>query len=359
MKILAPVNNPKEVDRIIGAGADEIYCGVIPSDWMSKYTNVASVNRREWVTANLNSFFQLKEVINIAHSSNIPVYVTLNALYTKSQYPLLLNQVKKFEEMKVDALIVADLGLLLTLRKEKIDLDVHISTGGTTFNSQTAKFYEQFGISRIVLPRHLKVEEAEEIVKKCPAIGFEVFILNSGCKNIDGFCTFQHGINEILHKQMWNLPKKLNFDRHFLNILRRLPKNLVKNIKTDIFGVDSACLLNYKVFFSQLFVNLTKKEKQLIKKNISDNFSLFSGIDTCGACRLSEFQDIGICSVKIVGRNYSTEKKVKDVKFLKTILSCLENRSLDKQKFKEHVRSTFRRIYKLDCGKLCYYPDGV
>lgn len=359
MKILAPVNNPKEVDRIIGAGADEIYCGVIPSDWMSKYTNVASVNRREWMTANLNSFFQLKEVINTAHNSNIPVYVTLNALYTKSQYPLLLNQVKKFEEMKVDALIVADLGLLLTLRKEKIDLDVHISTGGTTFNSQTAKFYEQFGISRIVLPRHLKVEEIARLVKGCPSLQFEVFILNSGCKNIDGFCTFQHGISEILHKQIWNLPKKLNFDRHFLNIIRKLPKWLVKNIKADVFGVDSACLLNYKIFFSSGSEDLTRKQKQAIIRNISENFSLFSGIDTCGVCRLSEFRDIGIGSIKIVGRNYSTEKKVKDVQFLKTILSCLENRSLDKQKFQEYVRSTFRRIYKVNCRRLCYYPDGV
>lgn len=358
MKILAPVNNPREVERIIQAGADEIYCGVLPHNWMGIYTNIASPNRREWRTANLTNFYELKEVVDIAHN-NIPVYLTLNALYTKKQYPLVFKQVEQSKKIGVDALIVADLGLLLSLKKIKMDLDIHISTGGTTFNSETAKFYAELGVSRIILPRDLNIQEMEQIIKCCPSLKFEVFILNSGCKNIDGFCTFQHGVNEILHGQLWNLPKRLNFDRHLLNVIRRLPRNLTQWLKADIFGIDSACLLNYKISLTSAPIGIDKRQKQALLKNISFGFNLLSGVDTCGTCRLAEFEKMGVYGVKIVGRNYSTLKKLNDVRFLKTVLSYLATNQSDTKEFYTFVRMTFKQIYKMDCSDLCYYPDGM
>lgn len=360
MKILAPVNNPKEVTKIIQAGADEIYCGVLTQNWIKRYTNVASINRREWKTANLNSFSELQEVVEIAHSNNIPVNLTLNALYTEKQYPLVFEQIEQSKKMGIDALIVADLGLLLSIKKRKIDLDIHISTGGTTFNSETAKFYEDLGATRIILPRHLQIEEMEQIIKSCPSLRFEVFILNSGCKNIDGFCTFQHGVNEILHRQVWNLPKKFNFDRYLLNVIRRLPPKLADKIKADIFGIDSACLLNYAVSFDSAPENLNeKKQQKFILKNIAAGFNLLSGVDTCGVCRLAELEKIGVYGLKIVGRNYSTGKKIKDVRLLRMTLSYLETNRFDTKEFYIFVKKTFKQLYKIGCGNLCYYPDGM
>jgi len=359
MKILVPVNNPKEADKVIQAGADEIYCGVLSHNWMETYTNIASSNRREWRAANLDSFSELRQVVDIAHSNNIPVYLALNALYTERQYPLVFEQAGQAKKDGVDALIVADLGLLLSLKRRKIDLDIHISTGGTTFNSQTAKFYEELGASRIILPRHLQIEEIKGILNDCPTLKFEVFILNSGCKNIDGFCTFQHGVNEILHGQIWNLPKRLNFDRHLLNGIRRLPSNLTQRLKANIFGIDSACLLNYEISLVSDSTDLDKKRRQAILKNISSGFNLLSGVDTCGVCKLAEFENIGVYGVKIVGRNYSTLKKINDTRFLKTVLSYLATNHPDTKEFYTFVRMTFKQIYKMDCGDLCYYPDGI
>lgn len=359
MKILAPTNNPKEAERIIEAGADELYCGVLPEDWKGEYTNAASCNRREWKTANLSSFDQLKEVVDIAHSKGVFVYLVLNALYTKGQHPYLFKQVERATKIGVDALIVADLGFLLTLKKEKAGLDIHISTGGTTFNSQTAKFYEDFGISRINLPRHLQIQEMAEIIKDCPSIKFDCFILNSGCKNIDGFCTFQHGVNEILHKQVWDIPKKLNLDRYLLDTVRRLPMRLAERIKGDLFGIDSACLLNYDISFMSDSKGLDKRGKKSILNNISRSFSLLSGVDTCGVCRLAELKKIGVYGVKIVGRNYSASKKVKDVRFLKKALSYIEEKDPELEEFYNYVKDAFRQAYGMDCRRLCYYPDGM
>jgi U32 family peptidase len=357
MNILAPVNSPQEVQKIIQAGADEIFCGVLPNNWKEKHTNMASPNRREWATANLKNYGELQEVVNIAHAINKPVFLTLNALYTQKQYPLVCEQIEEAKKTGIDALIVADLGLLITLKKLNTGLDIHISTGGTVFNSQTAKFYEDLGASRIVLPRHLQVKEIEQIVKDCPTLKFEVFILNSGCKNIDGFCTFQHGINEILHGKLWDFPKKLNFDRHLLNAIRRLPKGLSRNIKSGIFGIDSACLLNYQVDLYSSPINLNKKREREIINNVSSCFNMLSGVDTCGACRLAEFLKMGICAVKVVGRNYSTAKKVKDVIFLSKVLFYLEEKHPLEKELTIFVKKTFKQIYSINCGNLCYYPD--
>lgn len=352
IKILAPVNNPEEVERIIDAGASEIYCGVLPEDWLRSYGNIASTNRREWKTANLKSFSSLKKTVDKAHKKNTPVYLAMNGLYSQGQYPLLLKQAKEAETIGVDALIVADLGLLLTLKKEKSALKVHISTGGTAFNSQTVKFYEDLGVSRIILPRHLNVEEIAGIIRDCPSMDFEVFILNSGCKNIDGFCTFQHGVNEILHGKTWDLPKKLNFDRHLLKAIRILPACISRNMKIDFFGVDSACLLSYKVGFHQA-EGLSKAGMRRVLKNVSSCFGIVSGIDTCGACRLPYFKKIGVKAVKIVGRNYSTGKKTADVSFLKMILDRLENDSVND----DYIKKTFKRVYGMKCKEFCYYPE--
>jgi putative protease len=359
MKILAPVNNPKEVKKIIQAGADEIYCGVLPHNWMRIYTNIASPNRREWRTANLANFYELKEVVDIAHNNNIPVYLALNALYTEKQYPLIFEQVEQSKKIGVDALIVADLGLLLSLKKIRIDLDIHISAGGTTFNSETAKFYAELGATRIILPRDLNTQEIEQIIKSCPSLRFEVFILNSGCKNIDGFCTFQHGVNEILHGQLWNLPKRLNLDRHLLNLIRRLPRKLTQELKASILGIDSPCLLNYGISLLPAPIDLNRRQKSSILKNISFGFNLLSGIDTCGVCRLGELEKMGVYGVKIVGRNYSTLKKLNDIRFLKTTLSYLTTNQPDTKDLYAFVKKTFLHIYRMKCGELCYYPDGM
>jgi len=353
MKILAPVNKAEEVEEIIREGANELYCGVLPRDWRDRYTNIASPNRREWTSANLSDFDEAEKVVGIAHTHGIPVYLTMNAFYTEAQYSLVLQQIKQAKSIGVDAFIVGDLGLLLALKEKGLDIEIHISNTGTTFNSETVRFYKDLGASRIIFPRELMIGEIAELVEENGDIKFEVFILNSGCKNIDGFCTFHHGVNEILHPFLWNFFKKLNFDRHLLELIRRLPYNLSSRMKSNISGIDSACLLNYNI--SLISDKLPQKEASFICKAISRSFNLLSGADPCGVCDLYRLKKIGINSVKIVGRNYLTSKKVKDVRFLKKILLYLEQSPhISEEEFKAKVKAEYKNTYKMYCNNLCY-----
>src|SRR3989338_1589879 len=133
IKILSPIDAPGEAEKLIEAGADEFYCGLIPEEWNEKYFP-ASIDRRP-KGSHLKSFEELREVVNIAHERNVPVYLTLNEhYYTEKQYPLITEFIRKVVASGADALIVADLALLLFMRKNDFGIKIHISTGGTAFN---------------------------------------------------------------------------------------------------------------------------------------------------------------------------------------------------------------------------------
>lgn len=359
MKLVAPISKIEEVLPTIEAGADELYCGVLPLEWYKKYTNVASINRTERMYSNLKNFDELKQVVKIAHSYNIPVSLALNAFYTKDQYLLLNSQMRKAIDSKVDALIVADIGLLLMLNEMDVDIDIHVSTCGTTFNSETAKFYQDFGATRIILPRHMKLQEINQLIQGIDSMETEVFILNGGCRYITGFCTFQHGIDEAKHRILWNIAEKLKLGYRVLNFLRRLPRRDLNfiNKKIDFFGTIGACMLNYKIsVISEESSN--NQTVRLIKERISPSyFDLFYGIDTCGACALYELSKMKINNIKIVGRGYATTKKINDVKFLHSILEYLNRGCPSKEKFRSYVKGKYKKIYNIKCRELCYYSE--
>jgi len=251
--------------------------------------------------------------------------------------------------------IVADLGLLLTLHREGFRIPIHVSTGGTTFNHHTARFYQELGASRVVIPRHHNLDEIRRLVARIPFMETEVFIFNSGCKNIDGFCTFHHGVNEHLHKGLWKLPKALGLDYKMLKAMRRLPDSLAQSItRSAMFKSDSACFLNYKVE-----VDSSQSDKQKVdraRKTLESSFNLWSGLDPCGACDLIDLKEIGITSIKIVGRENPSDKKIHDVRFLRACLDYLEENPADREDYRAFAISQYRKIFGTDCRKWCYYP---
>ena len=355
MDILAPVNKPQEVPAVISAGATELYCGVMPTQWRGSYTNMASPNRREWESSNLQGFDQLRAVVDAAHDRSVPVYVTLNALYTAKQYQTLRGQVEDMVACGVDAAIVADLGMILTLREWAPDWELHVSTGGTTFNSDTVAFYKGIGLKRIVLPRHFRVDEMVAMAQSNPDVRFEAFIMNRGCKNIDGFCTFHHGVNEVRFSRLWKIPKKLNLDKALLTAMRRMPRPAAEAVaRAGLFGSVGACFLNYHIH-AETSRTVPGEAVRRARETVSSSFNLLAGIDTCGGCALRPLVNGGVTTVKIVGRNDLTSKKVKDVQYLKALGRFIDDPSVDDDAFRRKAKAEFRRVFGYDCNERCYY----
>jgi putative protease len=317
IKLLAPVDKAEEAEELIRAGADELYCGVLWREWLLKYP-VAALNRRPSPIANLKSFDELKKCVEIAHSYGVSVNLTINEhYYTAEQYPLLLKFIEKALDTGVDAFIVSDLGLLLTLNEMSVGVKIHVSTGGVAFNSEAVNFYRELGVSRVQLPRHLTLGEIGEICRETSDVELGVFILNSKCANIDGFCTFMHFSSQ---------------DPMFHN----------------------ACMLLYQVYVESA-ENDEKKIVAGVRQKVWERFHIDDR--PCGACALYEFNEFGLDYVKIVGRGYPTLKKIVDIKFIRMLLDLLKNNP-SREEFRKVTRQLYSRIYGRPCRVImCYYPE--
>ncbi|MBW2652642.1 MAG: U32 family peptidase [Deltaproteobacteria bacterium] len=337
IKILSPVSRCDEVEDVIAAGADELYCGILLDDWIKGYTVSASLNRRQedntilGTSPHFKSFEELKESVEIAHSRSVPVILTLNEhYYSKDQYPYLLSYVDKVLEAGIDAFIIGDVAFILSLRERGISTDIHISTAGTAFNSETVRFYQELGASRVILPRHLTIEEIESIASEVSDVELEAFILNSRCANIDGFCTFQHGLADLFPDE--------KVKEQYLN----------------------ACMLSYKI---SVYPDAKVESDSDIKEKISwERQSIWSALHIddrpCGACALFEFSKIGLHGVKIVGRQNAKSKKIKDVIFLRTLIDSLSEKNPSKEEFRKFSRRLYQETYEWPCLIFkCYYPS--
>ncbi len=341
INILSPLSKPDEVLPLIQAGASEFYCGVLPDDWKKNYSVAASLNRRQednpqiCTTPHMSSFEELEKSLKTAHENNALIVLTLNEhYYNESQYKYLTSYVEKALKAGIDGFIVGDPGMIMKILEIAPDTRIHISTAGTAFNSETVHFYRDMGASRVILPRHLSLEEIGRIAEKVNGIELEAFILNSRCANIDGFCTHQHGLaNFIQEKDL-----KLNY--------------------------ENACMVPYRITADVKGVDPDTAEKLLDKKVSWERQHFWSTLHIderpCGACALHEFEEYGLSGVKIVGRQNTTEKKLKDVGFIQELLKHLYDKHPDRKTFRQFAQKLYQEKYERPCLVFkCYYPSVI
>jgi collagenase-like PrtC family protease len=319
VKILSPVDQAHEVEGLIDAGADELYCGVLEETWHGPYP-VISINRRPAGKGHLRTFEELAHGVKAAHRLEVPVFFTVNEhYYTNEQYPLVRRYIEQALGAGVDGIIVSDYGLMAFLRDEYPEVEVHVSTGGAVFNWRAVRFYKSLGASRVTLPRHLSLKEIEDITARSAGIEFAVFILNSRCVNVDGLCTFQHGLSG-----------------------KDIPP-LYRN----------ACMLPCSISSGQDCPDLDAiVARQRIWEQVHvDDYP-------CGVCALYELKTLGVRSVKIVGRGNPTERKLKDVGFVRGLLEMLEKEHPTRLAYRKAARERYGEMYKRPCRTyMCYYPS--
>ena len=326
MKVLSPLDKVGEVAPLIEAGAEEFYCGVLEETWYNPYP-VISINRRPAGKGHFRNFQELTKAVAISHSHHRPVFFTINEhYYTTHQLPIVKEYIKKALDAGIDAFIISDYGLLNILPTISPHLKIHISTGGTVFNWRTARFYQELGACRITLPRHLTLEEMSGIVQQVPDLETTVFVFNSRCINIDGYCTFQHGLSG---KQT----------PHFYR---------------------NACMLPYQISCIPLNSKVTRED-------VGDDSPLIARqriwevvhLDDypCAACALYECNQMNITSLKIVGRGNPVERKIKDVTFFRTLVDYLgENPQISD--FRRFARELYHKSYQRPCRPyMCHYPE--
>ncbi len=133
---------------------------------------------------------ELREGVLFAHERGAKVYVVLNSFLHDKDLTELPEFVEFLEEIKVDAVIVSDLGVIKTVRAHS-NIDIHISTQASTLNVEAAKLWKKMGATRIVLGREVSVKEAGKI-KREAGIEIEMFIHGSMCMAYSGNCVISN-----------------------------------------------------------------------------------------------------------------------------------------------------------------------
>ncbi|RLL52693.1 U32 family peptidase [Mariprofundus sp. EBB-1] len=174
IELLAPAGTIKNMRYAFAYGADAVYAG------QPRY----SLRVR-------NNDFQLDNLqtgINEAHALGKKFFVASNLLPHNNKIKRYLEHMQPVIDMKPDALIMADPGLIMMVRERWPEMPVHLSVQANTMNYAAVKFWQSVGVSRIILSRELSLDEVEEIRQQCPDIELEVFVHGALCMAYSGRC---------------------------------------------------------------------------------------------------------------------------------------------------------------------------
>lgn len=175
LEVLAPAGDEERLAAALNYGADAVYLG------RQQFGMRAS-------PMNFN-FEQLVNAVKSAHAKGVKVYLTCNTLPRNNELPFFEKFVREAVEAEVDALIVADIGLLMMIKRFAPDMEIHISTQTGIVNYATARELYNMGAKRIVLSRELTFDEIAEIrAKTSPDMDIECFVHGAMCVSFSGRC---------------------------------------------------------------------------------------------------------------------------------------------------------------------------
>ena len=176
VELLLPAGNLEKLDYAMNYGADAVYLGLVDF-------SLRSMRKGEIITAE-----NLKNAVDLAHSYEKKVYMTLNIYAFNEDIDNLYKTLDIIKEAKPDALIVSDFGILNVVKREIPEIALHISTQTNTLNYEAVKFWRDFGAKRVILARELSIEQIRTIRDKVPDIELESFVHGSQCVSFSGRC---------------------------------------------------------------------------------------------------------------------------------------------------------------------------
>ena len=176
VEVVAPAGSLTSLKAALESGADVIYTGF-----------KGATSGRNYEGLNF-SYDEMGEGISLAHKVGKKVYIAINTFPQFDDHTLLHRTIDDANELGVDAVILANLGILKYARDKYPDLTIHLSTQASASNYESINFYKKhFDIKRVVLPRVLTVDEMKTLREKID-VEVEVFALGGLCINTEGRC---------------------------------------------------------------------------------------------------------------------------------------------------------------------------
>lgn len=174
-EILAPAGDLEKLHYAIAYGADAVYLA-------GQHFGMRSA------AVNFNDE-QLREGVSFAHSKGVKCYITVNIMPSNEDLKKLPAYLELLQDIGVDALIIADVGVMAMARRYAPNIPLHISTQTSILNYEAANYWAEQGAERIVLARELSLPEIQEIRAKTPkSLEIEAFVHGAMCISYSGRC---------------------------------------------------------------------------------------------------------------------------------------------------------------------------
>ena len=251
IELLAPAGSFEKAKTAFRYGADAVYCG----------TSSLSLRTR----ADMDNDDLIK-TIEYAHSIGKRVHVTLNIFAWDDKYEELIEMAKMLNEVKPDAIIAADGGVIDTLREYAPNVPIHVSTQANVISSRDAWFWKKNGAERIIMAREINKEQLKYIMKNKPEdLEVEMFGHGSICFAFSGRC--------------------------FLS-------DFMCGRSANLGDCAQSCRWSYNLYAEE-----KNNPGQLMPiEESEDGTAIFSSKDLCLIKEIPEIIDMGIDSLKIEGR---------------------------------------------------------
>ncbi len=241
IELLAPAGDLERAKIAILYGADAVYVGG------KKFSLRARASNFE--------IEDLKELARFAKERNARVYVTTNIIAHNKDLEGYEEYILELEKIGIDAIIVADVGLMSRALRVLTKMEVHASTQLSISNIEAIKFFADMGCPRVVLARECSMEQIEELCHKSP-VEIETFIHGAMCSSYSGKCVLS---------------------------------NYMTNRDANRGGCAQSCRWLYKIYDEN-------------KEKINDNIFTFSSKDLQGLRYLPRMIKANVSSLKVEGR---------------------------------------------------------
>ena len=175
-QLICPAGSLPALKAAIDHGADAVYLG---------YRN--DTNARNFAGLNFDHRAMV-EGIRYAQARGRQVLLAINTFAQPGRAADWQRAVDGATDLGVDAVILADVGLLDYAFRRYPELRLHLSVQGSATSYEAVNFaHREFGVRRAVLPRVLTLAQVETVIRNTP-VEIEVFGFGSLCVMNEGRC---------------------------------------------------------------------------------------------------------------------------------------------------------------------------
>ena len=174
-ELLSPAGDRERLEMAVTYGADAVY--------------LAGQRFGMRAAAGNFSIEQMQQAVSFAHEKGVRVYVTCNTLPREDELAALPAYLESLQDIGVDALIIADLGVLSLAKRYAPNVKKHVSTQLGVINSATACTLYDMGADTVVLARETPMEDIRKIRANTPKeLRLEAFVHGAMCVSFSGRC---------------------------------------------------------------------------------------------------------------------------------------------------------------------------